>query len=223
MCIRDSNRKDATAGTWGLRFRDVAREAGLDFVHFSGGARSTQLPEDMGSGCAFGDFDGDGDWDLFVADTVGPLTMTPEAIAAASGGCRLFRNDGGTFSDVTAEAGLGGLKGTYMGAAWGDYDGDGFPDLAVTCTVGLASSTTAATDDSRMSRRRPASASRRGSSPVRAGATSTATAGSTSTSAGTSSIASTRRTPGSPRSSGGRRAPSRSTPPPTRPAPTFCS
>ena len=130
--ITDVNRKDATAGTWGLRFRDVAREAGLDFVHFSGGARSTQLPEDMGSGCAFGDFDGDGDWDLFVADTVGPLTMTPEAIAAASGGCRLFRNDGGTFSDVTAEAGLGGLKGTYMGAAWGDYDGDGFPDLAVT-------------------------------------------------------------------------------------------
>ncbi|MDL1949635.1 hypothetical protein FBQ97_07455, partial [Acidobacteria bacterium ACD] len=67
--IVDVNRKDAAGAGWGIRFRDVASEVGLDFVHFSGGKRSTQLPEEMGSGCACGDYDADGDWDLFVADT----------------------------------------------------------------------------------------------------------------------------------------------------------
>lgn len=129
--IVNVNRKDASGAGWGIRFRDVASEVGLDFVHFSGGKRSTQLPEEMGSGCAFGDYDADGDWDLFVADTVGPLTMSPAEVKAAPGGSRLYRNDGGTFTDVTAEAGLAGLKGWQMGAAFGDYDNDGFPDLAV--------------------------------------------------------------------------------------------
>lgn len=129
--IVNVNRKDASAAAWGVRFRDVAREVGLDFAQFSGGKRSTQLPEEMGSGCAFGDYDADGDWDLFVADTVGPLTLTADEVKHAPGGSRLYRNDGGTFTDVTAEAGLAFLKGWHMGAAWGDTDNDGFPDLAV--------------------------------------------------------------------------------------------
>ncbi|HEX9148576.1 MAG TPA: VCBS repeat-containing protein, partial [Thermoanaerobaculia bacterium] len=86
----------------------------------------------MGSGCAFADYDRDGDWDLFVADTAGPLTLSPDEMRKTPGGCRLYRNDGGVFTDVTREAGLGDLKGTFMGAAWGDYDNDGYPDLAVT-------------------------------------------------------------------------------------------
>jgi tetratricopeptide (TPR) repeat protein len=110
----------------------VAADSGIDFHHFAGGARSTQLPEDMGSGCAFADYDRDGDWDLFVADTAGPLTLSPEQMRKAPGGCRLYRNDGGHFTDVTQEAGLGDLKGIFMGAAWGDYDNDGYPDLVVT-------------------------------------------------------------------------------------------
>jgi tetratricopeptide (TPR) repeat protein len=110
----------------------VAAESGIDFHHFAGGARSTQLPEDMGSGCAFADYDRDGDWDLFVADTAGPLTLSPEEMRKTPGGCRLYRNDGGHFTDVTQEAGLGDLKGIFMGAAWGDYDNDGYPDLVVT-------------------------------------------------------------------------------------------
>lgn len=126
------HKRDASGAAWGVVFRDVAQSRGIDFRHFSAGPRSTQLPEDMGSGCAFADYDGDGDWDLFVADTVGPLTLTPEEARRAKGGCRLYRNDGGTFSDVTREAGLGDLKGTYMGAAWGDFDNDGHPDLVVT-------------------------------------------------------------------------------------------
>jgi tetratricopeptide (TPR) repeat protein len=86
----------------------------------------------MGSGCAFADYDRDGDWDLFVADTAGPLTLSPEEMRKTPGGCRLYRNDGGVFTDVTQEAGLGDLKGIFMGAAWGDYDNDGYPDLVVT-------------------------------------------------------------------------------------------
>ena len=130
--ITDVNRRAATPEGWSVRWRDVAEASGLVFRHFSGGARSTQLPEDMGSGCAFGDYDGDGNWDLFVADVAGPLTLGPEDLARAPGGCRLYRNDGGRFTDVTEQAGLGGLKGTFMGAAWGDYDNDGHPDLVVT-------------------------------------------------------------------------------------------
>lgn len=135
--ITDVLKKDVSSAGWGVVFRDVAGGRGIDFRHFSAGPRSTQLPEDMGSGCAFADYDGDGDWDLFVVDTIGPLTLTPDEVRAAKGGCRLYRNDGGTFTDVTAEAGLSDLKGTYMGAAWGDFDNDGYPDLVVTSLGGI--------------------------------------------------------------------------------------
>lgn len=131
--LTDVHRAPAAASSdWGIRWKDVAAESGLAFRHFAGGARSTQLPEDMGSGCAFADYDRNGTWDLFVADTAGPLTLSPGQMRETPGGCRLYRNDGGVFTDVTEEAGLGGLKGPYMGAAWGDYDNDGYPDLAVT-------------------------------------------------------------------------------------------
>ncbi|HMA28635.1 MAG TPA: FG-GAP-like repeat-containing protein [Thermoanaerobaculia bacterium] len=135
--VTDVLKKEVSGAGWGVVFKDVAKSRGIDFSHFSAGPRSTQLPEDMGSGCAFADYDGDGDWDLFVVDTVGPLTLTPDEVRASRGGCRLYRNDGGTFTDVTAEAGLSDLKGTYMGAAWGDFDNDGYPDLVVTSYGGL--------------------------------------------------------------------------------------
>jgi tetratricopeptide (TPR) repeat protein len=130
--VTDVHRRIAAGFREAVHWKDVAASMGLAFRHFSGGARSTQLPEDMGSGCAFGDYDRDGDWDLFVADIVGPLTLSADERRRAPGGCRLYRNDGGAFTDVTEEAGLGGLKGTFLGAAWGDYDNDGYPDLVVT-------------------------------------------------------------------------------------------
>ena len=135
--ITDVHKRSGDAAGWGVHFRDVAAASGLVFRHFAGGSRSTQLPEDMGSGCAFADYDRDGEWDLFVADVAGPLTLGPEDLRRAPGGCRLYRNHGGRFTDVTEEAGLGGLKGAYMGAAWGDYDNDGWPDLAVTSYGGI--------------------------------------------------------------------------------------
>ena len=113
-----------------VTFEDVAESAGVRLTHFHG-RRSTQLPEDMGSGLAWGDYDADGDPDLFVVNESGPLTQSAEEVAASPAHAHLFRNDGGRFADVTEDAGLA-VRGTGMGAAWGDYDGDDRLDLFVT-------------------------------------------------------------------------------------------
>jgi hypothetical protein len=114
-----------------IQFTDVTEKAGIRFQHFHG-ARSTQLPEDMGSGAAWGDYDNDGYPDLYVVDVAGPLTDTPEQMAHSPGGNRLYHNNrDGTFTDVTEKAGVG-FKGIGMGAAWADFDNDGYLDLVVT-------------------------------------------------------------------------------------------
>jgi tetratricopeptide (TPR) repeat protein len=107
-------------------FVDVTEAAGLsDFIPFSG-ARTSQLPEDMGSGVAWGDYDNDGDDDLFLVSAGGPLGAAPHQLAPSA----LYENLGtGCFRRVTSfqEPRIVG-----MGAAWGDYDGDGWLDLVVT-------------------------------------------------------------------------------------------
>ncbi len=114
-----------------VTFTDVTEQAGIHFEHFHG-VRSTQLPEDMGSGAAWGDYDNDGYPDLYVVDVAGPLTDTPEQLAKSPGGNRLYHNNrDGTFTDVTEKAGVG-FKGIGMAAAWADYDNDGYLDLVVT-------------------------------------------------------------------------------------------
>jgi hypothetical protein len=113
-----------------IRFVDAARQAGVRFRHFHG-TRSQQLPEDMGSGAAWADYDGDGDIDLYAVNEAGPLTFTAAQVAASPAHNALFRNAGdGTFADVSGPAGVD-HRGCGQAAAWGDYDGDGRPDLCV--------------------------------------------------------------------------------------------
>jgi hypothetical protein len=109
-------------------FKDVTEAVGVNFVH-SRGARSSLLPEDMGSGAGFADYDNDGDLDLYIVNNPGPLNAI---VTQKSPGNVLYRNNGdGTFTDVTKAAGVGD-RGYGMGCVFGDYDNDGDLDLYVT-------------------------------------------------------------------------------------------
>ena len=111
-------------------FADVSRAAGIQFHHFAG-QRSSQIPEDMGSGAAWGDYDNDGWPDLFLVNVAGPITLTPEEMRRSPARCALYRNNrDGTFSDVSVGAGIE-LRAWGMGAEWADYDNDGWLDLVV--------------------------------------------------------------------------------------------
>ena len=109
-------------------FRDVARSVGLDFVHINGASEQRLLPEILGSGGLFFDFDNDGWLDVFLVDggSVGDATVAGRARD------RLYRNRGnGSFEDVTAASGIR-HRAYGMGACAGDYDNDGLIDLYVT-------------------------------------------------------------------------------------------
>ena len=118
--------KDVPAGAPEIIFVDVTAAAGLgDFRSFAG-ERTSQLPEDMGAGAAWGDYDGDGDEDLFLVSAGGPLTASAEQLAPS----RLYENRGdGTFLPVDS---FPSIRIIGMAASWADYDGDGRLDLIVT-------------------------------------------------------------------------------------------
>jgi hypothetical protein len=115
------------------RFEDVATRAGVGFRHFDPATPRHLIPETMGSGVAWIDYDADGWPDLFCVQA-GPL---PPARVENPPTHRLYRNNrDGTFADVTEAAGLN-APGFGMGVAVGDFDNDGFDDLVVTDLGGL--------------------------------------------------------------------------------------
>ena len=116
------------ASSIGFQLTEVTNAAGLQFRHNSGAHGGKLLPETLGSGCAFIDYDADGWQDLlFVNGMDWPGHKTQRSTL------RLYRNNrNGTFSDVTRAAGLD-VELYGMGVAVGDFNNDGFPDVFISC------------------------------------------------------------------------------------------
>jgi enediyne biosynthesis protein E4 len=114
-----------------VKFTDFTGESGVNFIHVNGARGEKLLPETMGGGVAFLDFDNDSAPDLLFVNST-PWPWDTNATRETRPVLALYRNDGkGRFSDVTASSGLNvGLYG--MGAAVGDFDNDGLIDIFVT-------------------------------------------------------------------------------------------
>jgi len=112
----------------GFQLTDVTSKAGISFRHNSGAYGGKLLPETLGSGCAFLDYDGDGWQDILLVNGMDWVGHKKQKSTL-----KLYRNNrNGTFTDVTKAAGLD-IEMYGMGVAVGDYNNDGFPDVLITC------------------------------------------------------------------------------------------
>ena len=110
-----------------ITFRDITQKAGIHFVHNNAAFGKKYLPETMGPGVAFIDYDNDGWPDIFIVNG-----MDWPGHASKHSTPKLYHNNhDGTFTDVTHKAGLD-IEMFGMGVAVGDYDNDGYDDLFVT-------------------------------------------------------------------------------------------
>ena len=117
----------AAAAESTFRLTDVTAAAGIEFLHNSGAFGAKRLPETMGPGCAFLDYDADGWLDILLVNGMD----WPDRKRQRST-LRLYRNNrNGTFTDVTRQAGLA-VEIYGMGVAVADFNNDGFPDLFIT-------------------------------------------------------------------------------------------
>ena len=132
LWIFDSNVLDPVDDSTRPLMREVTRQVGLDFVHQVEDPDQYFFPAILGSGAALLDIDGDGDLDLYLANTA-PVDERRRLRNAAGGTTnRLLRQESdGRFVDITAGSGLDD-SGYSMGIAVGDVNNDGFPDIYVT-------------------------------------------------------------------------------------------
>jgi hypothetical protein len=110
-----------------IQFTDVTAQAGIRFKHNSGAYGKKYLPETLGSGGAFLDYDNDGWQDILLINSM----SWPDRKGAKSFPALYHNNHNGTFSDVTKEAGLA-VEVYGLGCAAADYDNDGNVDIYVT-------------------------------------------------------------------------------------------
>lgn len=111
-----------------IQFADVTEQAGINFKHNSGAAGKKYLPETMGAGCAFLDFDNDGWQDILLVNSM----SWPEQRGQKSYPALYRNNRNGSFTDVTRDAGLA-VEMYGLGCAIADYDNDGNVDIYFTC------------------------------------------------------------------------------------------
>ena len=111
-----------------IEFTDVSAQAGIHFKHNSGAFGKKYLPETLGNGAAFLDYDNDGWQDILIVNsTAWPERKTPRTFPAL-----YHNNQDGTFTDVTRQAGLA-VAMYGIGVAVADYDNDGNDDIYITC------------------------------------------------------------------------------------------
>jgi len=111
-----------------IEFTDVTAQAGIHFKHNSGAFGKKYLPETLGVGCAFLDYDNDGWQDILLVNSMD----WPEHKTAKSFLSLYHNNQDGTFTDVTQKAGLA-VEMYGIGVAVADYDNDGNEDIYITC------------------------------------------------------------------------------------------
>jgi hypothetical protein len=117
-----------------IHFVDVSAQSGVHFTHDSGVTGKAYLPDTMGSGCAFLDYDNDGRLDILLLNgrPVGPDMKSPISHPSVA----LYHNNGdGTFTDVTEQSGLN-VPMYATGVAVADYDNDGYPDVFISTVLG---------------------------------------------------------------------------------------
>jgi enediyne biosynthesis protein E4 len=118
----------SNASAQSITLREITSQAGIHFTHNNGAFGKKWLPETMGSGCAFIDYDNDGWPDILL---VNGTDFAGHAKGGATTPKLYHNNHNGTFTDVTAKAGLA-IPLFGMGAAIADFDNDGFDDIFIT-------------------------------------------------------------------------------------------